>query len=52
MLTNSHWDEAKKLRFSTPFILNLFSQKIQGMVLGFVEYIDGKGIRMKISHHL
>ena len=32
MLTNFHWDEAKKnqngrLRFSTPTILNIFSKK-------------------------
>ena len=36
--------ESKKLRFSTPTILNIFFQKFHGLVLGLVELIDAKGI--------
>ena len=55
MLTNFHWDEAKKkfmadskkLRFSTPPNLNIFSRKFQGLVLGLVVgLIDAKGINV------
>ena len=34
----------KKLRFSTPQILNIFQWKFYGLVLGFVGLIDAKGI--------
>ena len=34
----------KKLSFSKPPILNIFSQKFQGLVLGYKESIDAKGI--------
>jgi hypothetical protein len=60
MLTIFRWDEAnlfsffrkikfkmadsKKLRFSTPPILNIFLRKFHGLVLGLVELIDAKGI--------
>ena len=57
MLTNFHGNEAKKkfekkikmahskkLRFSTPPILNIASRKMQEFFLGLVEYIDAKGI--------
>ena len=55
MLTYFHWDEAKKISkiansikqsFSIPPILNIFSQKFQGLVLGLVESIDVKGINV------
>ena len=36
--------DSKKLRFSTPPILNIFSWKFYGLVLGSVELIDAKGI--------
>ena len=52
MLTDFHWEEAKKikmsdskkLRFSAPPILNIFAQKFHGLVLGLAELIDAKGI--------
>ena len=34
----------KKLRFSKVPILNMFSRKLQGLVLGLVELINVKGI--------
>jgi hypothetical protein len=42
--TNFKMADSKKLRFSTPPILNIFFQKFHGLVLGLVELIDGKGI--------
>ena len=36
--------DSKKLRFSTPSILNIFFQKIHELVLGLVGLIDVKGI--------
>ena len=36
------WLTQKKLRFSTPKILNIFSQKIQELILGLVGKIDVK----------
>ena len=33
---------SKKLSFSTPPILNIFTQKFKGLVLGSVEYIDAR----------
>ena len=36
--------DSKKLRFSTPPILNIFSLKFHGLVLGLVQLIDAKGI--------
>ena len=60
MLTNFHEDEAKKFsffwkkkfkmadskkgHFPAPPILNIFSWKFQGLVLGLVELVDAKGI--------
>ena len=38
--------DSKKLSFSKLPILNIFSQKFQGLVLGLVELIDVKGIDM------
>jgi hypothetical protein len=36
--------DSKKLSFSKPPILNIFFQKIHGLVLGLVGLIDAKGI--------
>jgi hypothetical protein len=36
--------DSKKLRFSTPPVLNFFSRTFQGLILGLVELIDAKGI--------
>ena len=36
--------DPKKLKFSTPPILNIASRKMQEFFLGLVEYIDAKGI--------
>ena len=36
--------DSKKLRFSTPPILNIFFQKLHGLVLGLVRLIDVEGI--------
>ena len=36
--------DSKKLWFSKPPILEIFSQKFHGLVLGLVVLIDGKGI--------
>ena len=52
MLTDFHWDEAKKqngrlkkkLKFSTLPILNIFSQKFHELVLWLVGLIDAKDI--------
>ena len=61
MLTDFRGDEAKKkfgkikmadsrtLRFSTPTILNFFSQKIHGLVLGLVGILDAKGIDVRAA---
>ena len=36
--------DSKKLSFSKPPILNIFSQKFHGLVLGWIGEIDGRGI--------
>ena len=36
----------RKMSFSTPPILNIFSWKFYGLVLGLVEKIDTKGINV------
>jgi hypothetical protein len=36
--------DSKTPHFSAPPILNIFSKKFHGFVLGLVELIDGKGI--------
>ena len=41
---NSKWPTKKKLRFSTPPILNISFQKFHGLVLGLVGLIDAMGI--------
>ena len=43
-MTNFHWDEAKKLSFSTSPKSEQFPPKFHGLVLGLVELIDAKGI--------
>ena len=41
------WPTQKKLRFSTPPILNIYSRKFYGLVLGLAELIDAKGHKFK-----
>jgi hypothetical protein len=36
--------DSKKLHFPAPPILNIFSWKFHGLILGLVELIDAKGI--------
>ena len=44
MKQNSKWPTQKKSHFPAPPILNIFSWKFHGLVLGLVELIDAKGI--------
>ena len=43
-LKNSKWPPQKKTHFPALPILNIFSWKFHGLVLGLVELIDAKGI--------
>ena len=38
--------DSKKMRFSIPPILNIFSPKFHGLVLGLVGLTDAKGINV------
>ena len=38
--------DSKKLRFSTPSILNIFLKKIQGLIIGLVGQIDVKELNV------
>ena len=44
--------QLKKLRFSTAPILNIFFQKLYGLVLGLVESIDANGLKTPKMHFL
>ena len=47
------WDlvNLKNVFFSNPSILNIFSQKFQGLILGCMGYIDVKGTNVAQSIH-
>ena len=42
--------DSKKLRFSTPSILNIFLKKIQGLIIGLVGQIDVKELNSQASN--
>ena len=44
--------DSKNGHFPAPPILNIFSLKFHGLVLGLVELIDAKGISEAIRHKL
>ena len=49
---NSKWPTKIKARFPAPPILNIFLQKIYGLVLGLVRLIDGMvGIGVALVWH-